>query len=53
MRQIDRNEVQRMLGHRAHLVEVLPAKEYEAEHIAGALNIPLKTLSREAVRQID
>lgn len=51
--QIDRNEVRKMLGQGAQLVEVLPAKEYEAEHIPGAINIPLKTLGREMARRLD
>lgn len=50
---VDRNEVQKMLRERAQLVEVLPAKEYEAEHIPGAINIPLKTLGRARPRQLD
>jgi rhodanese-related sulfurtransferase len=50
---IDRNEVQRMLGARAQLVDVLPAQEYEAEHVPGAINIPLKILGRETARQLD
>jgi len=51
--QIERNGVQKMLEERAQLVEVLPAKEYEAEHLPGAINIPLKILGRETVRQLD
>jgi rhodanese-related sulfurtransferase len=51
--QIDRNGVQKMLEERAQLVEVLPAKEYEAEHLPGAINIPLKTLGRETARQLE
>ncbi len=53
MRQIDRNDVQKMLGDGAQLVDVLTAKDYEAEHIPGAINIPLKTLDRETKRQLD
>ena len=53
MRQIDRNEVQKMLGDGAQLIDVLPAKDYEAEHIPGAINIPLRTLSRETARQLE
>jgi len=52
-KQIDRSEVQKMLGQGAQLVEVLPAKEYEAEHIPSAINIPLKALGRETARQLD
>jgi rhodanese-related sulfurtransferase len=32
---------------------VLPAQEYEGEHIPGAINIPLKVLGREVVRHLD
>ena len=40
--------MQRLLARGATLVEVLPAEEYAEEHIAGAMNIPLKELRREA-----
>ncbi len=45
---IDIDDVQRMVGDGAQLVEVLPEKEYGAEHIRGAINIPLKRLGAEA-----
>ena len=49
-----REEVQQLIAEeRAQLVEVLPAKEYEDEHIAGAINIPLKQLSRDSVSRLD
>jgi rhodanese-related sulfurtransferase len=41
---IHRDEVQRLLKEGAQLVEVLPAKAYEDEHLPGAINIPLKDL---------
>ena len=44
---IARDEVQRLLEQGAQLVEVLPRKEYEEEHLPGAINIPLKELDRE------
>ena len=50
---IDRNEVQRLLAEGAQLVEVLPEAEYEDEHIAGAINIPLKTLDAERAQKLD
>ncbi len=37
----------------AVLIEVLPSQEYEDEHIAGAINIPLKRLNREIVSHLD
>ena len=50
---VDRDEVQRLLADGAQLVEVLPREEYEEEHLPGAVNIPLKELDRETVRQLD
>ena len=51
---IDRNEVQRLVGEeRGQLVEVLPAPEFEEEHLPGAINIPLKELNREMAKQLD
>lgn len=46
-REIHRNEVRRLVTNGAQLVEVLPAEEYAAEHLPGAINIPLKQLDRE------
>jgi len=51
---IERDEVRRLLADEvAQLVEVLPAKEYGEEHIAGAVNIPLKELDERAPRELD
>ncbi len=50
----DRDELQRLIGEeRAQLVEVLPAAEFEQEHLPGAISIPLKELDRETTRQLD
>ncbi len=49
---IERDEVGRLLHLGAHLVEVLPAQDYEAEHIAGAINIPIKQLDSEALQKL-
>jgi len=32
---------------------VLPAAEFEEEHLPGAINIPLKELDRETTRQLE
>ena len=45
--EIRRDEVYQMVGGGAALVEVLPAEEYEAEHLPGAINIPLQQLDRQ------
>ena len=37
----------------AQLVEVLPAKEYEEEHLPGAVSLPLKELTRERAAALD
>src|SRR5580765_363772 len=51
---IDRDELQRLRREeRAQLVEVLPADEFEDEHLPGAINIPLKTLDRESTASLD
>ena len=50
---IDRDEVRRLVAAGAQLVEVLPAAEFEEEHLPGAINIPLKELDRETTRQLE
>ncbi len=50
---IRRDEVQRLVRDEGgQLVEVLPAAEYEEEHIEGAINIPLKELDQRATSQL-
>jgi rhodanese-related sulfurtransferase len=49
-RQIAREDVQRRLTEGAVLVDVMPAEEYEREHIAGAVSLPLARIGREAGR---
>jgi rhodanese-related sulfurtransferase len=51
---IERQEVQRLLSaEQGQLVEVLPAAEYEDEHLSGAINIPLKELDRQRTGRLD
>ena len=45
--EIRRDEVGQIVAGGAALVEVLPAEEYEAEHLPGAINIPLQQLDRQ------
>jgi rhodanese-related sulfurtransferase len=49
----DHDDVQRLVAAGAQLVEVLPVEEYESEHLVGAINIPLKSLDRQAVAALD
>jgi phage shock protein E len=50
---IDRHGVQRLVVEGAQLVEVLPPKDYEDEHLPGAINIPLKQLDRKTTTILD
>jgi phage shock protein E len=51
--EIDRHEVQKLVERGAQLVEVLPADEYEEDHLPGAVNLPLRRLETEAARVLD
>jgi rhodanese-related sulfurtransferase len=53
VRQIGRDEVQRLLQEGAQLVEALPNEEYEDEHLPGAVNIPLKELDAGSTAGLD
>ena len=50
---IDRQRVQQLVQQGAQLVDVLGARDYEAEHIPSAISIPLKNLNRETTRSLD
>ncbi len=50
---IDRDNVQRLVGEGAQLVEVLPEPEYEGMHLPGAINIPLKSMNRETTARLE
>ena len=50
---IDISEIRQLLAEGAQLVEVLPAAEFEEEHLPGAINIPLKQLTQQATAPLD
>ncbi len=50
---VTRDEVVRLLGEGAQLVEVLEPSQYEAAHLPGAVNIPGWELSRERAAELD
>jgi len=52
-KKIDRDQVRRLLDAGAQLVEVLPASEYEEEHLPGAINLPLRQLEVHAIELLD
>ncbi len=45
---IDRTRLLGLIEDGAQVVDVLPEREYTAQHIPGAINIPLKRLDLEA-----
>ena len=51
--EIGRSGVQRLVERGAQLVEVLPADEYEEDHLPGAISLPLRRLETEAVQTLD
>jgi rhodanese-related sulfurtransferase len=52
--EIDAEEVQRLVREdAATLIEVLPKREFEEEHLPGARSVPLKELTAEAVADLD
>lgn len=52
-REVDRYEVQRLLGQGAQLVDVMGQKDFEGSHIVGAVHIPLRKLAAEAPSRLD
>jgi rhodanese-related sulfurtransferase len=50
---IDREEVRKLVDDGAQLVEVLPADEYEEDHLPGAISLPLRRIDREATTILD
>jgi rhodanese-related sulfurtransferase len=50
---VDREELQRMVAAGAQLVEVLPAEEYAEDHLPGAISIPLRHIDEEGTSELD
>jgi len=50
---INREDVQRLVSSGAQLVEVLPPEEYNEAHLPVAINIHLKKLDAQTVQQLD
>ncbi len=53
MRDLQRQAVQELIGKGAQVVEVLPASEYEEDHLPGAINIGLREIDKEAPSKLD
>ena len=52
-KEIDRKTLRTLVDAGAQLVEVLPADEYDEDHLPGAISIPLKRIETEAATTID
>lgn len=50
---IDRDQLQQLVARGAQLLEVLPAREYEEDHLPGARSLPLRNINRETARTLD
>ena len=50
---IAREEVRRLMNQGAQVVEVLGRRQYEEEHLPGAVNIFLKAMADKAPQQLD
>ena len=50
---ITRDEVCRLVEAGAQLVEVVPGDEFDAEHLPGAISLPLKSLTTETAAVLD
>ncbi len=50
---IDRRRVAQLVAAGAQLLDVLPREDYEARHLVGARNLPLKELNAKAAAGID
>jgi hypothetical protein len=51
-KEIQRDELRRLLESGAQLVEVMPAESYEDEHIPGAISLPLERLNRDTAGRL-
>lgn len=50
---VDRDQLQRLLEQGVQLVDVLPRKEYEEEHLPRAISLPLRHIDAEAATALD
>lgn len=53
MKRIERDELRALIDRGAQVVEVLPKEEYDYEHIAGGVHIPLRELDARASQELD
>jgi rhodanese-related sulfurtransferase len=50
--ELNREDVRRRVARGGQLVEVLPAKDHAAEHLPGAISLPLETLDAASAERL-
>jgi rhodanese-related sulfurtransferase len=50
---VDVEEVCRLVGRGGQLVDVLPRRAYEEEHLPGAVSLPLQDLDAQSIQCLD
>jgi rhodanese-related sulfurtransferase len=53
VREVSRQEVQKLMDQGAQVVDVLPREEFLEEHLPGAISLPLRKLETEARSALD
>ena len=53
VREVGRQEVQDLMAKGAQVVDVLPAEEYQEDHLPGAIHLPLRRIETEARTALD
>ena len=53
MREVSRQEVHDLMARGAQVVDVLPAEEFEEDHLPGAVSLPLRRIETEARAVLD
>jgi rhodanese-related sulfurtransferase len=53
MREVSRQEVQDLMARGAQVVDVLPAEEYQEDHLPGAIHLPLRRIETDATTALD
>jgi rhodanese-related sulfurtransferase len=53
MREVSRQQVQVLMARGAQVLDVLPAEEYQEDHLPGAIHLPLREIETEATAALD
>ena len=53
MQELERQGVQDLIKKGVQVVEVLPAQEFEEDHLPGAINLPIRKIETEAKERLD